>query len=440
MKLRHGLIPLLVFLTAATASAAPGDADTGFSGDPCICRTTDFSSDSDSAEDVIVQPNGKVVAVGYAARTDSFISDFGLARYRLNGNLDTGFGELGNGKVTTTLTDGGDGARGVALQPNGKIVVVGEADSGAYTDFGIARYNRDGTLDTSFSGDGKKTSHLSDSHDNAYAVAPAPHGKVVVAGVISDDDNSDGDTGDDFAVVRYRRKGGLDKTFSDDGIKSIDFGGDFDEGRDVVLQPDGKILVTGRGQGKVDETDFAVARLRTNGRLDKTFSKDGKQTADSGLLGADIPEAVKLQSTGRIVLAGTVHATEGDTSDENFGAARFKAGGALDKDFGTDGWSFVSETDDDSPNDMAIQKDDKIIVVGSDDFFNLNFMIVRIKKNGDPDPQWGDEGIVIHDLGDASAAYGVAITPDDKVVAAGERYGGSVLESDFVLARYKTGL
>lgn len=428
------LVPaaFILCLVFAPAAADPGDTDSTFG--PGGVRHTDFDGENDGANDVAVQKNGKIVAVGYSYRPS--VNDFALARYKPGGEFDGAFGEDGNGEVTTSLTNGGDVAKGVAIQPDGKIVIVGSADSGAYTDFGMARYNRDGTLDATFSNDGKRVTHLSDFHDNASDVVVQKDGKIVVAGLAALEVDP---FGDQFAVVRYRRGGGLDKTFGDEGVRRIDFGGNFDQARGIVLQPDGKILVTGRGQGKVDETDFAVARLRTNGKLDKTFSKDGRQTADSGLLGADVPDSVAVQE-GKVIVSGTVHANPGDDTDEDFAAVRFKTAGALDKDFGDDGWALASITVNDSHEDMVIQPDNKIIMVGSDDFFGDDFAAIRLKENGGLDPTWGTGGIVTTALTGGGTAMGAAIGPDEKLVVAGNSYNGSGPLDDFTLVRYKTGL
>ena len=138
----------------ALAQAAPGDLDPTFSSDGK--QTTDFGG-NELATAMALQGDGKIVVVGYTGGADS---DFALARFSPNGKLDTSFS--GDGKQVTDLGGTADRAQGVALQGNGKIVVVGFAGTQSpggddFGDLAVARYNANGSLDTSFSGDGKQT-------------------------------------------------------------------------------------------------------------------------------------------------------------------------------------------------------------------------------------------------------------------------------------------
>ena len=166
------------FVFSAGAHAAPGDLDPTFSGDGK--QTTDFQFGVSRAAATVRQPDGKIIAVGSVLRTesgDNTYHDFALARYNPNGTLDTSFS--GDGKQTTDFGFRGDEeASGVALQADGKIVAVGHDGSGH---FALARYNTDGTLDTSFSGDGTETTDLGGTAQ-ASGVALQADGKIVAVG------------------------------------------------------------------------------------------------------------------------------------------------------------------------------------------------------------------------------------------------------------------
>ncbi|MFT6765834.1 MAG: putative delta-60 repeat protein [Alteromonas naphthalenivorans] len=199
------------------------------------------------------------------------------------GTLDGSFGG-GDGKVTTNI-NGGDIAYGVAIQSDGKIVVVGESNSS----FGVARYNTDGSLDTSFDTDGFLTTNFG-SVDAAYGVAIQSDGKIVVSG----------NSGNDFAVARYNTDGSLDTTFDTDGKLTTDIGSSStDVAYGVAIQADGKIVVVGD-----NGSDFAVVRYNTDGSLDTTFDTDGKLTTDIGTATADTARAVTIQTDGKIVVVG----------------------------------------------------------------------------------------------------------------------------------------
>lgn len=227
--------------STASAQAAPGDLDLSFSGDGS--QTTDFGGD-DRASGVALQPDGKIVAVGASAVDGPSAEDFVLARYNTDGSLDMTFS--GDGRQTTEFAGARGSARDVALQADGKIIVVGtssdpDPDADGFV-FAVARYNPDGSLDTTFSGDGRQTTELVDlfAGGQAAAVAIQPDGKIVAVG----HETGGGSSGGDFAVVRYNTDGSLDASFSADGIQITDTSGEGFAG-DVAVQPNGRIVVVG---------------------------------------------------------------------------------------------------------------------------------------------------------------------------------------------------
>ena len=253
-----------------------------------------------------LQADGKIVVVGSACSMNA-CGDFALARYNPNGSLDTSFS--GDGKQTTKLGV----TTGVAIQGDGKIIAVGYGGPG-FDDFALARYNPNGTLDASFSGDGKELTDFGGS-DAANAVA-LQGGKIVLAGTGS----LGGTGGQNFAVARYKPNGSLDATFSGDGKQTTDFGSG-DAANAVALQADGKIVAAGRGAGG---GDFALARYRANGSLDSTFSGDGEQTTNFGFpTQFDGASGVALQGDGKIVAVGV---GTGASQTDDFALARYLGG------------------------------------------------------------------------------------------------------------------
>ena len=229
---------------------------------------------------VAIQSDGKIVAAG-----DSNF-DFAVVRYNTDGSLDTSFGA--GGKVTTALGSSFDYGYSLALQPDGKIVVCGQIGG----DFGLVRYNTDGSLDTSFDGDGKVITALGPAEDSGQSVAIQPDGKIVAAGRSSNGINFD------FAVVRYNPDGSLDTSFNGDGKVTTAVGPSDDHAWGVALQSDGKIVVCGETRG-----NFALVRYNADGSLDTSFGEDGKTTTDIGSTN-DLGLAVAIQSDGKIVVAG----------------------------------------------------------------------------------------------------------------------------------------
>lgn len=235
---------------------ADGSLDESFSEDGRL--TTDFGG-SEQGMSVVQQPDGKIVLAGKSLNSAHKMS-FVLARYNLDGSLDESFS--GDGKLSTSLDVWGwDKGESIALQPDGKILVAGSNING----FALVRYNPDGNLDPSFSGDGWLTTNLR-SYSVGWSVALQPDGKIIVAG----DSYKDSYSGWGFAMTRYNPDGSLDESFSADGMLTTDFGRTA-WGKDVVLQPDGKIVVVGYISNENTNNDFIVARYTADGSLDTTF-------------------------------------------------------------------------------------------------------------------------------------------------------------------------
>jgi uncharacterized delta-60 repeat protein len=286
---------------------------------------------------VALQGN-KIVVVGFTGDQEGHFGAFALARYNPDGSLDTSFS--GDGKQTTDFFVGsfGDRANGVALQGNGKIVAVGTPGAG----FALARYNSNGSLDTSFSGDGKQTTNLGGV---ANGVALQADGKIVAVG----------GGGGDFELARYNPNGSLDGSFSGDGKQTTDFG-EFDLASGVALQGDGKIVAVGGAGG-----DFGLARYNPNGSLDASFSGDGRQTTDFLFGAGDSASDVAIQANGRIVAVGLA---SGGATGQDFALARYNPDGSLDTSFSGDGRKRTSFGAFDIANGVALQGDGRIVAVG----------------------------------------------------------------------------
>ncbi len=366
-----------------------GSLDTSFDTDGKT--TTDIGTSSfDEASAVALQSDGKIVVAGYSG------NDFAVVRYNSSGSLDTAFDSDGK-VITAASTNSFDIMGSAALQSDGKIVVAG-ASRGLRPGFGlgivVARYDSDGSLDTSFDTDGitttqldspsgYDTSLLSRYSSHTFSVALQSDGKIVVAG------SGDGD----FAVVRYNSNGSLDTSFDTDGKTTTDIGtSSIDEASAVALQSDGKIVVAGRSFGAgTSGSDFAVVRYNSNGNLDTSFDTDGKTTTDIGTSSIDEASAVALQSDGKIVVAGrSFVAGSGDGGD--FVVVRYNSNGSLDTSFDTDGKTTtdIGTSSIDEASAVALQSDGKIVVAGSGD--GGDFAVVRYNSNGSLDTSFDTDG------------------------------------------------
>jgi uncharacterized delta-60 repeat protein len=216
--------------------------------------TVDLSSSDESIRDLLFVPGGKLVGVGYAE--SGLIPRFAVARFRPKGTLDPEFGNKGFN--LTDVSKGSDIGYGAALQSDGKIVVVGYANNSGKADWGLVRYGAKGRLDKTFGGDGKVVTKMTTEYEFAAAVAVQANGRLVVVGRASREG-----TADNFGVFRYKPGGALDQSWSGNGKTFTDFGSGNDTARDVAIQENGKIVVAGDGQ--VEGTHrFTVARYLDN--------------------------------------------------------------------------------------------------------------------------------------------------------------------------------
>jgi uncharacterized delta-60 repeat protein len=390
---------------------APGDLDATFSGDGK--QTTDFGG-SDAAADVVTQVDGKIVVAGSSG------GDFALARYGDDGAVDPSFSSDG---LVTTDFGGSDAGQGVAIQADGKIVVAG----GSGGNFAVARYTAQGVLDTSFSGDGVQTTDFG-ADDGGMAVAIQADGRIVVAG----------GSGNNFALARYEAQGALDTSFSGDGRQTTDFSG-FDFGKAVAIGADGKIVVAGASdtsEGGLPTADFALARYLDDGALDTTFSRDGRQTTDFGAT-YDTAEGVAVQADGGIVVAGHGSAVDtfGSYFPSDFELARYDAKGALDTSFSGDGRQTTNFGGDEFGYGVAVQSNGAIVAVGK---AGGAFALARYNAAGSLDTGFSGDGMQTTDVTLlASNVVGVdgVLQADGKVVAVGATAGPGGI-TDFVLARY----
>jgi uncharacterized delta-60 repeat protein len=417
------LIVFSVFIQAQTQTAGSLDPTFGVGGKV----TTDFFGDFDRIFAVAVQPDGKIVVAGHAR--NGLTTDFALARYNPNGTLDTTFD--GDGKVTTDFDTGGETAFALVIQPDGKIVAAGNARIGTTTNFALARYNANGSLDTTFDTDGKAATDFQNDFDQIEAIALQADGKIVAAGV-----STNPNAGDDFALARYNPDGSLDSTFDGDGKVITEFNLDTDRALAVAIQTDGKIIAGGKSQTETSD-DFALARYNPNGSLDTTFDGDGKVTTDF-LNDVDEINAVLLQPDGKIVAAGIASLFTNGTQID-FGVARYNPDGSLDTTFDTDGKSSADFGGDfDEGFAAVLQPDGKIVVgggarpplMGS----TVNFGLARFNPNGALDTGFDGDGKVLTHFNGLDQINALALQADGKIVAAGNTIGNNI--QDFALARY----
>lgn len=407
-KLSFRIIGLLV-VSALFVTGAFGNTvthDTSFNGTGYSIQTIVPHPHYSLGNSFAIQSDGKIVLAGDVVR-NSQQDEFGLVRINTDGTLDTSFGT--NGVVIAMLGSNSDSIRKVRIQPDGKILLAGRSWAvGSASNIMLVRYNSNGTLDTTFNSTGYVTYNVSGaSEEYAGDIALQPDGKIVVVG---DSIPSFGAPGK-ILVMRFNANGTLDTTFDGDGVLLITTPAGGAAGQVIVLS-DGKLLVTGyRNDGA--KPNFVLMRLNSDGTSDTSFGTGGSTTT-SVSSDANYISSTDRQSDGKIVVVGsnyiarysadgildTSFGTGGKTRvpsvyETNFirvtagdkilvssrGAYRFTADGVLDTHFNNGGFrhmGIINLTCFSSA--IEIQTDGKLLIGGNCGGSVSNFTVVRFEE------------------------------------------------------------
>lgn len=361
-----------IVLLPGRAMAAPGSLDTSFSDDGRT-STPHLSQTEDSAEDVVIQADGKIVVVGWRQDYDTNIYYTMVVRYLEDGTPDPEFGG-GDGIVALPVGQSASGWA-VALLSDGRIAIAGNVlvDFSDW-DFAAFLLTTTGDLDPSFDGDGVSVIHFSDQHEVALGIDVDTSDRIVLSGKV--------ETAVEMrmAVARLTSVGVPDPTFSSDGKRTVSFAGQA-QARDVEIQSNGKIVLAGQRQAG----GFAVARLLDGGNLDPAFGGDGRVLTSSPY-GAN---ALSIQPDGKIVVAGY-----GRGSSVDFMLVRYRLNGSLDPTFSGDGivrTNFAGS--EDIAWDVEVQPNGRIVAVGQVEVNGQQrFGVVRYRSSGIRDLTFSGDG------------------------------------------------
>jgi len=416
------VLSCLALLTGSAQAAPAGREDFTFG---VYGKTTANFTSYDAITDIAFQPDGKIVASKLVIVNGA--NDFGVSRFNADGSLDQSFGSGGN--ATINVLNGQDYAYSVAVQLDGKIVISGSVDSPqGFFRTGIVRYNSNGTLDTTFGNGGKVVIETESNQANAMAIQP--DGKIVVAGHTTD---FTGGTRANFLVVRCNANGTLDNSFGSGGTVITDFFTANDVAYDLALQTDGKIVVAGTTWLDTKAGNFAIVRYNNNGSLDASFGSAGKLTTDF-FSNLDDARAVAVQVNGKIVVGGSAFGPNGKVS----AIARYNADGSLDNGFDADG-KVTSNFPQLGINDLTVQANNKIIGGGTGKLLptdEYSFAVARFNENGTPDLTFDYDGRESTYFDGYSVVNALALQPDGKLVAAGSAFEPNLGATGNALARY----
>ena len=396
-----------------------GSLDTSF-GTAGIVRTN-INNDAIEVISLVLINNKIVVGVELVFQSPE---NFVLIQYEIDGSIDSGFGI--DGSVYSAIPNL-DSFSAMSVQSDGKVLVAGTINQ----DIGLVRFNNDGSFDTGFGIDGIATADIGEADDYGRDLAVQADGKIVVVGYTS------GETDFDFAVVRFSASGSLDTGFGVGGVATCDFHGQTDFGQSVAIQSDGKIVVAGSTTTATGR-DVAVARFNSNGLLDEGFGISGKAeyAYESGygystsivLQGNDIFIGGRWRDYAGSSLELEIHAT----------VICFASGGSLKTNFGSEGIVIIKGVADTQIQDLLIQSDGKILVAGyTSSYLFDDIYLARYESDGSLDVTFGDDGIVITSFSERDdQALALTMQSDGKILVAGSSYDEEIHNYRMMIVRY----
>ncbi len=355
------------------------------------------------------QSDGKILVAGYYEKI------IYILRYNADGTVDTSFGTEGTGIIYTDLVNGADYSDTVTdmkIQPDGKIVICGylnNYNNGDNYDFFIIRYNSNGSLDTTFNGDGLASYNMG-AGDFAFALTFQSDGKILVAGKAEEE----------FLTIRFNTDGYFDTSFASKGyLLTNPIQNAQSEARDVAIDKDGKIVVAGYSILSSD-TYFTMVRYNPNGGVDTSFGSNGVQKSPT--IGNYYCYSMEIQTDGKILLGG-------NNSGNQIVLMRYNSNGSLDAGGFSDGGIVYTNTGYSYyiTNDITIQPNGKILIAGNAQSYSGGVLVARYNIDGSLDSSFGSGGILKTNYGGKSIEYLNSITTlsDGKILGTGGSYDGT---------------
>ncbi len=413
---------LLLFLVSTLVTfAQSGILDTTFGTDGIV--TTQVSTTYNFGMATVVQPDGKIIVAGYAGTPATYKA--AVVRYNTDGSLDNSFGNAG--KLTIPIGTAKSYATDVVLQDDGKIVLGARTYDNVSGNFALVRLNEDGSFDSSFGTNGIVIASTG-GNDVSASILIADDGKILLAG---DSDNS-------FSVAKFNSDGSLDTSFGINGWAITVFDNASSFIQQIAFQNDGKIVMGGFVVNSVGRYQMAAARMNPDGTLDNGFGVGGKLFFNIGI-DQDFATALAIQSDGKILLGGHTYITSNPRLSYDFAVVRLDTDGDFDTTYGTNGVATAQIVDEANyTNGMIIQSDDKVVLAGRTvKIMDYDLAMVRFDTEGNLDTTFGNDGKVSTDVnGREDHGYAIALQPDNKIILAGYSYPAGADDSAIVVARF----
>jgi uncharacterized delta-60 repeat protein len=396
---------------------------------------TDFGQDDSIMASLVFQTDGKIIACG--SYYNGITNQIALSRYFSDGAIDTSFGI--NGIVLTPVgTNLENESNAVSVLNNGKIVVVGrEWETTTGYDLAIVRYNTDGSLDSTFSGDGILIYDFNNFSYRASDVEIQTDSKIIIGGTIYDNSISGYS---DYFVTRFDENGNIDLNFGTNGSMNYNVGtinqsqdSSEDYLRTIKLLPNGKIILVGN-TNYLGNSGFALMRLNTNGMLDTSFGTNGK--AFTFFIAPSDPSSIQILNDNSIVVSGTYFYN--NDNNQKIALAKYLENGVPDLSYGVNGkvvTDFNLTVQKGFVFSSLKQENEKIIVSGFVNNETADFFMARYNTNGSLDTTFGLNGFLNSDYGTNEGGFTSITQADGKIIVGGITVVNS--SSDFTLLRFQ---
>lgn len=402
----HSLLAFSFYLDGSE----PSSLDTSFNSSGASANLF-IANTINEAQDVIAQPDGKIITAGYAG--DNAI----IVRYNNDGSLDTTFNSSGTKPGSISVNLGSQtAAYGVALQPiDNKIIVTGYVTINNINNAFIARYNRNGSLDTSFGSTNNTGGYIITvfrAQSQLFKVKLQSNGAIVVTGWATYNGYTNA------LVARYTSAGFLDTTFNTTGYVTTLIGGVFTKARALTIQADGKIIVTGQAQINNNQ-GLIVIRYNSNGSLDTSFNSAGSNPGSISPLQNYVESTglgLCLQRDQKIIIVGTTNQTDPGFSNQSYTIVRLNTDGTIDETFNADQTpGYILSNAGLQAHGVVVQSNSQIVTCGFNYTSNYIVVVIRYDHNGTLDPTFN----FAIEQATNTIAYAIAMQLDGKIIVGG---------------------
>jgi uncharacterized delta-60 repeat protein len=387
---RGGLLLAAAASVLMAGCSVAGSLDTSYSGD----GVATYQDQTGEARTSVQQPDGKTIVAGWGYFPDNSPSlrAVYVARYDTTGTADPSFG---SGMAKVDVVSGAEVVRSVAVDGQGRVVVVGTVPAADYpddSDVFVIRLTAAGQPDPTFDGDGILLIDRT-NHDRAGDIV-ASGSRLLLAGSF----DADGSWANQWTVLALNQSGALDTTFSGDGVAPVPTAkvSEFDRLRSLAVQPDGKLVLGGTASN-----EFVAARLLADGTLDASWDGDGVARTLVGTGGE--AQNVLVQPDGKVALAG--YARANGRSDEDMAVVRWTGTGALDTGFDGDGKVFVDfgRQENDRAYGAALDGNSRVVLGGfAYTATGMDLAVARLTTAGTPDPAFSGDGRTTTNFGETA--------------------------------------